>query len=266
MARFNVKPLHIKQTKAKELNASGLEAFQNGQLDLAKHLFQQALDLDPHCRNIQYNLALTQQSMGYYREAVAIWLKLEGAFVQEPDYWNARGLCHLHLSQTAQAIFCFSRAVSISRSSEYLVNLATALFKDGRFCEAVFLYEELVKGDPANWVAINNLAACLEDIGRMVTALFCYDRALQIWPDAKEVLFNKASCLYKMNRLDQALAEIDKLLAITADWSLAWQIKSSILQKMGRTAEAVESFNRSIGLSDSVGRCLGYRIGIGGGQ
>lgn len=117
--------------------ARGYEAAQQGDLDSAIQIYQDALASAPDEPRLYYNLGNLHQRQEKYKEA---YVKYQRAIDLDPDYgraWNNLGFVLERLSRSDEALECYEQAMASGVVLEAYYNSALLLEKKGRLEEAL---------------------------------------------------------------------------------------------------------------------------------
>jgi len=114
--------------------------------------------------------------------------------------------------------------------------LATTLFNEGKYAEAVPAFQRLLAATPKMADAWENLAQSLEKLGRDGEALKAYQKALDASGGASFVAVATGSLLLKMGRLDEAQKHAE--LGLKGSPAMANSLLAQIALARDRPAEA----------------------------
>jgi predicted O-linked N-acetylglucosamine transferase (SPINDLY family) len=184
------------------------------------------------------------------------------------------------------------RSTAPSKAQE-LMQRAQAWQQQGKFVEAVRLYDELIAGDDTNpetyykranalnglerWAAaladydraINlnsafsnahcNRGYSLERLSRWQAALDSYDRAVAL--NAADFLahYNRGGALKQLGQLDEALASYQQAITLKSDYSEAYVNRGNVLQELHRHEAAIESYSTALAFSPNLGEVFKSR-------
>ena len=208
--------------QASQLFFQAVALHEQGKLDQAERLYQEALTLAPDRPSIMSNLAT--------------------AFVQSGKYEDARILCE--------------RLLQIEPDDEAaLLALAGAFLGLERLDEALACSARALAVDPDSAHAHNNRGSILRELDRMDEALESFNRALDIEPDFPDALNNRGNTLQELNRVEEALASYRRALARKPDHIEALCNLGNALLRLGREEEANASFRHAILLRPDDASC-----------
>ena len=88
-----------------------------------------------------------------------------------------------------------------------------------------------------------NKGLALYKLGRYQEALHAYDEALIIDPDYVPATLNKGSALHKLGRYREAVNAYDEVLSRDPNRVTAWYNKGLALGELGRISQAIDACN-----------------------
>jgi tetratricopeptide (TPR) repeat protein len=208
--------------QAGQLFFQAVALHEQGRLNQAACLYEEALALAPDRSSIMRNLAT--------------------AFVQSARYEDARVLCE--------------RLLQIEPENEVaLLALAGAFRGLERLDEALACCDRALTVNPDSAYAHNDRGSILRALEREGDALECFNRALDIEPDFTEALNNRGNALQELNRQQEALESYRRTLEIKPDHVDALCNLGNALLRLGRQEEANTSFRRAILLRPDDASC-----------
>jgi protein O-mannosyl-transferase len=129
--------------------------------------------------------------------------------------------------------------------------LADALFGQGKFADALPLYQSFVGSRPTDAGALINLGISLANTGRPHDATTTFRRAVEVSPNDLTARRNLARSLFNEGLLDAADAETNALLRIKEDDAGAHDLKGRLLATRGDLVKAKVEFERAVALDPS---------------
>ena len=118
----------------------------------------------------------------------------------------------------------------------------------GRFADALTLYDTIIRSNANMTAAHFNRANTLQSLERFADAVCSYDRAIALEPDNALAHYNRAAALRRLNRLHEALQNYDRAIALKPEFAEAHNNRGNTLKDLKRVQEAVESYERAIAL------------------
>ncbi len=175
---------------SRQLADAGWSLASVGELEGAQRLFEGALDMDPHDEDARKGLkelllersrkarALGKLELG--KEMMERYLELDP---EDVDVANDLGVIYRKMGNSARARGLF-RSV-LKRDADHgaaLRNLALEDYESGDHAAAVEKYEQVVRLNPSDALAMNNLGICLMKLERYPEALSRWRAALKLDP------------------------------------------------------------------------------------
>ena len=94
--------------------------------------------------------------------------------------------------------------------------------------EVRFSLEKLIEIQPDKDNPSYNQGNALFRIGRFEDAIAKYDKPLEIQPDFYEAWYNRGDALFNLGRYEEAIASYDEALKRTPDFHEAWNNQGSV--------------------------------------
>lgn len=123
--------------------------------------------------------------------------------------------------------------------------LAQAHTSQGRFVQALALYEEAVRQQPRIPEAHFNRANTLKAMQRYPEALASYDAAIALKPDYAQALNNRGNALDALKLSHEALASYDAALTLLPNSAVIHNNRAGTLKDLRRLGEALASFDQA---------------------
>lgn len=127
-----------------------------------------------------------------------------------------------------------------------ILNLGDVLQKQGKFNEAIQVYQKALKLDPDFAEVYNNLGSILETEGKLEAAVTCYQQALKIKPDLSQAYNNLGNVFKKQNKLEAAIQFYQQALKITPDWAETHYNLGTALNDDGQLEAAIASYRQAL--------------------
>jgi Flp pilus assembly protein TadD len=132
------------------------------------------------------------------------------------------------------------------RPLETLMQDADTLLQDGRFQEALPLYDEVLRRSPKAWEAANGLAICLHHTGHVGAALGVYSHALNVVPEHSVVWTNFGGTLRFAGHVEWARAAYQRALAADRNLAIALNGMAGSFVNEGDPGPGVEWGRRAV--------------------
>lgn len=148
--------------------------------------------------------------------------------------------------------------IDIDKSME-LNDIGADLAMMGRYQEALSYYDDSLKANPRNHLAISNKGLAYANLGKPEKGLQLIEKSLSIEPKFVEGLTNIIVPLQMLGRLDDALKYLEKALNIDPKFVYAWYYKGIMFINEKKYEEAFECFEEAIKLDPNNNDILKFR-------
>jgi tetratricopeptide (TPR) repeat protein len=140
----------------------------------------------------------------------------------------------------------------VAGGSSALQNLATYYHKNGRFEEALEVWQQLVELEPDNSAARISLGNAYYKTGKDDMAIRVLEDVIQSDPGAMKALHSLATIHIERGRAREALEVAER--AVRADPEDGWSYydRGMALELMGRSAEAGDAYRRAVELAPDL--------------
>ncbi len=132
------------------------------------------------------------------------------------------------------------------------INKALLKNLEGKYDEAVRLYDQILKNDPDNVIAMTNKGNSLNNLGKYEEAIRCLDRALAIHPNFHAAKINKGNALLLLKRYEEAIRYYDDVLRFNPNLAVALNNKAKALVALGKNKEANEFIQKAIAINPNL--------------
>lgn len=208
---------------AKRLLAEGAALAQQGRVDEAARLFEQAVAREPGFAEAHYNLGIAHRRRGRMDDAVRCWRR---ASQLKPDFAPARinlGGALLELNDPGGAEGEFRRVLEKEPGSVHaLINLGNALRDQSRAREAVDAYRRALALKPDAATCHSNMGLALRDLGELAEAEAAYRRALALDQSYATAHKDLGILLLLMGRYAEGWREYDWR------WKTRWHVRRKL--------------------------------------
>jgi len=261
----------------------GMQAHHAGNLDIAKGLYRQVLDVEPDHADANHFLGMIAHQTGDHDSAVQLISK---AIQKTPNFvafHGNLGLVLKVLGRTDEAAVSFQKAVDLTPDDAMAeINLADALFqlkrldeaaahyqaalaidaglpaalnnlgnvflKQGQFMKAVDYYQKAIVIDAGLHLPHNNLGKALRELGRFIEAADSCRQSLAIEPEYAEAHNNLGIALLDLGQTDDAIASFLQALRINPDFTAVLGNLGAAYQGQGKLEEAADSYHKAIAI------------------
>jgi tetratricopeptide (TPR) repeat protein len=133
------------------------------------------------------------------------------------------------------------------------LNKAYALIVEGKYKEALKIYDAILSTDPYNTEAWLRKGICLFYLGRKNNSpeyhrqsIIIYDKVLQLEPTNKKALHMKGVASYYLGKIPLANEYYDKVLSIDPDFGPSLYNKACNLSRLGKKDESLIYLQKAI--------------------
>jgi tetratricopeptide (TPR) repeat protein len=111
---------------------------------------------------------------------------------------------------------------------------------------SVALIGKALELDPNNAIAYNNRGSALQELEQWPAALANFNRAITLQPGYAKAHYNCGRVLRELEQLDGALGSFERAVAIKADYAEAHSGRGLVFYELGRLAESLTSYDRAV--------------------
>lgn len=196
-------------------------------------------------RAIEWNREGTTLCHGQqYKEAISAY---ERAIAIAPDAamprsLNGKGSALFRLGRYEEALAAHEQALALDASNPgYWYNVRNALARLGRYEEALAAALQAVALAPTNAIYWSGKGSALVGLGRYEEALVAHEQAIALHPTNPYVWHNKGNALERWGHDEEALVAYQQALTLAPKFTIEWNRKIALLKQLGRSAEAQEA-------------------------
>ena len=172
----------MNQAVAKYLKLSQEKINQNNWQE-AKAILQKAIEIQPDCWDIYFNLGEIFLKQKQYVEAAKYFQYVIRLKPDDDRSFNNLGTALLKLGKTDNAIRAFTAAVSINQyDPQFFYNLGEALIHQSLIAQALVCFRQAVKLNPKDYQLQFQLGKSFRNQGLNQEAITCFCRAIQLNP------------------------------------------------------------------------------------
>lgn len=171
-------------------------------------------------------------------------------------YWNSQGAVLLDQYKFEDALNAFNNSLKINSSNTVaLIGQGKALESLGRANESLESYQKAIELDPGNAKAWIGRGIILHDLEMYNESLQSYNKAIELDPSDGMAFNDLAWLYYKQGNNIEALANVNRSIEILGiDLAAALDTKGMALFALGKNEEALGYINRTLELDpiDSI--------------
>jgi len=210
-----------------------------GRKDDAINLFEKAIQDNPSAHILKLEYAQLLGKLNRINKSVDILKELSE--LNLPDIGSSiyyiLGQIYLTKEKYSQSIDYLNKALDLDPDNSYIKKqLALALYKFGRFKEALEIYLKLEKEEPMNLVFLKNMAILYTRVNEYDNAISYFEKIISIYPDVPDIYYNYACLLAEKYKFEKAVFNMEKFLKLydkddarkkkAQDYIRRWKIKN----------------------------------------
>jgi tetratricopeptide (TPR) repeat protein len=161
------------------------------------------------------------------------------------DTLHLMGLLSLHARQYDHAVAWISRAIRQDPRPDYLVSLGTTLQEQGRYEEALKVFDKAIQLSPDNAELWRQRGDILVQLQRHDQALPSYQHVLTLNPDHPDALYKSGVLLGQFERYGEAIAYLDRSDKALPNHAPTLQARARTLFNLKRLEESLAEGKRA---------------------
>gem|GEM_PF-323189 len=229
-------------------HADGLQYFgilchQMGDTERAEALIRQAIGINPRVAPYYDNLGSVLEARDDFEQALAAYEQAEALEPGDPDRSFNRGVALLWLGRLDAALESLQAALRARpQDAECHFCIANVYKAQGQLAQAQSAYQQALEYDPKHLGARNNLGNVLQASGQLALAQDCFRELLIDHPDNVQAHHNLASVLNQQGRVGDALVHFNKALKADPDFSAARLGMAMARESLGEFQLALQQY------------------------
>jgi len=138
----------------------------------------------------------------------------------------------------------FTHTLAATGNDNFVVHhmLGKELFKQKKFDDAIYHYEQTLRLRPNHFDTLNNLAAAYYRVGKIDPAVISWKNALKVNPNRPDVYYNMGVALTKQQKIDEAVESFTHALRLNPGLAEARKGLANAFFLQGRFRQAVEQY------------------------
>jgi len=218
-----------------------------GQLDAARHLFRQVLELQPERADAFHFLGDIALQTGELSQARECFQK---AAERNPDcavYWNNLGCTYLQIGNSREAAAAFEQA--LRARPDYpaaYYNLGMAYHQLGELGQALVCYEQAIRLNPSSAAAYLSQGKTFVAQGDPEAAAASFEHVCRLQPHNADASYFLGLALEKMGNLEQAAEAYRQALALRPTFAVAANSLGKVLEEQGLFDDAVDHYRQAM--------------------
>lgn len=235
--------------QAGQIFFQALALHEQGRLDQAERLYQEALTLAPDRPSIMSNLATAYVQSGKYEDAKVLCERLLQIEPEDEAALVALAGAFLGLERLDEALACCDRALTVNPDSAHAHNNKGSILRElDRAHEALKSFDRALDLEPGFPDALNNRGNTLQELNRLEEALECYRRVLARKPDHVDALCNLGNALLRLGDEEEANAGFRHAVLLRPDDASCHLRFGDALSVQQRWGEAIAEYEHALRL------------------
>jgi predicted O-linked N-acetylglucosamine transferase (SPINDLY family) len=234
---------------------------QNGQLELAKNLYEEILKTHPKHLDTLQCLGVIAIHSKDFELGVKLITKVIRALPQIAILHCNLGVALYHLKRLDEALASYDRALALDPNLVQAHNNRGNTLQDlKRSNEALESYDRTLAIQPNYAEAHNNRGNALVNLQQFDAAIVSYDKALALKPAYAEAFNNRGNALFQCNRHHEAIASCANALSIDPNYFLAHSVIGQCFTALGYIEQAIAHFDAAITIKPDCDEAISARI------
>ncbi|MCF7976361.1 MAG: tetratricopeptide repeat protein [Phycisphaerae bacterium] len=244
-----------------ELLKQAVQCHQNGRLDQAEALYQEALQHAPDHADIHHCLGIIASQTKRHDMALD---HLRKALTVSPDvaqFHNTLGIALEKAGLEQDAVKAYEQAIELNPAfAEAYNNLAIVWQGLGNYDKAIEASTQALTLLPEQSGFHNTLGYSLQHKGQTEQALASFKRALHYHPNHPEPLNHMGVIYTELEQYDQAIACLTQAIALATDYAEAHNQLGMAYHGAERMDDAIAAFKQALALEPDFIQAL-YNLG-----
>jgi len=235
--------------KAHNIFMQATQAHQQGQLSLAKQLYQQTLEIAPNHADSLHLLGLIIADEGNPQQGLQLITKAITLHKNFAAYYLNRGLIYKRLQEYESAILDYQKAIKLEpKSWQAYSNLGDTYLAQEQHDQAIDTYKKVIQLNPAHKNSYHNIANAYLWKELYREAIEYYQQTLTMDNQCVESLNGMGVALHALEKHDEAIACYKQVLQINPNCAQAYANWGLLLTDLNRPQEAEEKHKKAIEL------------------
>ena len=130
--------------------------------------------------------------------------------------------------------------------SQEQMNGLIRLYDSGRIEETEQACRKMLEDFPESVLVTNVMGSALQAQGKFEEAVGVFDEAIRLMPGFAEAHSNRGNALKGLGRLEESVASYDKAIELKPELADAWHNRANALKDLGDLDDAIASYERAI--------------------
>ncbi|MGA2680053.1 MAG: tetratricopeptide repeat protein [Sedimentisphaerales bacterium] len=195
-------------------------------------------------------LVLTRMQVQHWRNSITLFEYTLSVTKDNASAENSYGCALFNEDRISEAERHFGNALRIDPGFDpALPNLARTYMKEGKYNEAIPVYEELIKRNYKNAELYYNLAMAFGMQEKYNDSIKYFNKSLELNPSDPDTHKQLGITLLAAGKTDEAIGQFNESLRIKADQSVVYENLGTAYGQLGKYEPAVQNWTRAIELN-----------------
>jgi tetratricopeptide (TPR) repeat protein len=218
-------------------NIAGVALNRQGEHEKAIEYYTKAITIKKDS-DYFFNRGSTWDTINQFENAIADFTIAIELKPKDPVIYNNRGIAYINLKEYKKALNDFNIAVKLAPSARYYNNIATALYDQGKYSEAITEYLKGIKLDDVDAMLYNNIGITYDKQKNYEEAINSYTKAIELDGNYYRAYNNRGVTLEHLGKYELALEDFTHSLAIEPNYQLAKSNRDTIRALLGIFVES----------------------------
>ena len=230
-----------------DLVNEGVELYNNQQFEDSLKKLEEAISVNPKCKEAYFNKGLCHQSLNDNAKALECF---DQALNLDPNYTSAiigKGNSHLRQGDREQALSFFEQALSIKENLPLAKSgKSLCLYELGKKDEVNEIIDKQIEENTDDYIPYLIKGNILKEENKLEDTIEQYKNCIKYNKNCYEAFYNMALCQAELNQNDEALTNMEETLKLNSDLPQAIDAKGCILYSNKNVDEAIKCYNELI--------------------
>ncbi|NBX01509.1 tetratricopeptide repeat protein, partial [bacterium] len=231
---------------------------QQGQLDLAKSIYEEILSRQPQNADALHFLGLLYHQKKENDRALSLMEQSLQLSPDNPIYFANCGMVHKAKGDYRRALACYDRSLELnSDSARTRTNRGNVLASLGLFSEALLEHEKALQLDPRLPEIYNNQGGALQSLRRFEESLSSYQRAIELNPLYAEAYLNRGIAQKSLGQNHLAMESFKRAIQLSQNNPRLFHARADLYFDGGFLSEALQDYEKVLALEPDAEGALG---------
>ncbi len=195
-------------------------------------------------------LVLTRMQVQHWRNSITLFEYTLSVTKDNASAENSYGCALFNEDRISEAERHFGNALRIDPGFDpALPNLARTYMKEGKYNEAIPVYEELIKRNYKNAELYYNLAMAFGMQEKYNDSIKYFNKSLELNPSDPDTHKQLGITLLAAGKPDEAIGQFNESLRIKPDQSMVYENLGTAYSQLGKYEPAIQNWTRAIELN-----------------